>query len=235
MEARRRIVIPTDGSIPDPLPAPHFDSDAAYSARPVRPLAGSDETFVHARPLVATPRKRSGLWAVVAVMVIVFAVGAGLAGGYGIAQYGSFDRPEAILAGSTFHTDQDAPELTFTAPPEEELAENADETGLDGESSDGEGEMGDNIELEPDLFPLPRTGPRAPQNVPPIRRVPAPPPSSDGKEENSRPRRVPDDSESRTSARRRGNTDESDRDRQLRRLGRSMATKIRQIFEGKPQ
>lgn len=233
MEARRRIVIRTDGSIPEPLPAPHFDSDAAYSARPVRPLAGSDETYVHARPPAIAPRKRSGLWAVALIMVIVLAVGAGLAGGYGIAQYGSFNQPEAILAGSTFQTDQNAPQLTFTVPPEEELAENADETGMDGESTDGEGGMGDDIELEPDLFPLPRTGPRAPQNVPPIRRTPTPP--ADGDEENSRPRRVPDDSESRTSARRRGNPDESDRDRQLRRLGRSMATKIRQIFEGKPQ
>jgi hypothetical protein len=55
MELRTRLVIPTDGSKREPLPSPQFDSAAANSARPVRPITESEETVVRQRPVYPSP------------------------------------------------------------------------------------------------------------------------------------------------------------------------------------
>lgn len=225
MELRRRIVINTDGSIPEP----HFDDDAAHSARPVRPLAYTEETHVHSRPgtpLYAPVRKRSAVWPVVLVMVILLAVGVGLAAGYGIAHYGSFDQPEAIIAASNIHIDENAPEMTFTAPPEEEVAENSEDLDPDGQTSDEvDPSYSPDVEGDQDLFPSPPA---------PVRRTPQPPSASDDEPENSRPRRAPDDPNNRTSGNRRNKSSNDDNNAQIRRVGRGVLGKLRQIFEGNP-
>jgi hypothetical protein len=243
MELRRRIIIPTDGSIPDPLPTPHFDSDAAISARPVRPIGYAEETTVDPRlaaPLgyVACPKKRSRIWPVVIVLLIFLAGGGGLAGGYGIAHYGTPATPEPILAAATIHTDDAGPEMVFTAPPDEEVAAETDPADPDAEPVDGEGQPdGGGVELDPDGFPRGPSEPRnGPPTTPPNRRMPTVSAPPDDEIENSRPRRAPEDGQRNTTARRRDNSsrDDSTTSGQIRRAGRGMVSRIREIFEGKP-
>ena len=74
------------------------------------------------------------------------------------------------------------------------------------------------------------------QNAP-VRRPPAAPELPDDESENSRPRRAADNAERRTSAQRRDDSsarDDRSSSSQIRRVGRGMVSKIREIFEGKP-
>jgi hypothetical protein len=243
MELRRRIIIPTDGSIPEPLPTPHFDSDAAHSARPVRPLGYAEATTVDPRLAVhqayaSRPNKRSRVLPVVIVFLIVLAGGGGLAGGYGIAHYNGSNTPEPIFAASTIHTDDFAPEMVFTAPPDEEVAVETDPADPNAEPGDGQGETDPGvIDLDPDLFPRAPSEPRnGPPTAPPGRRAPTVSAPPDDEIENSRPRRAPEDGQRHTTARRRDNSSQDDgtTNGQIRRVGRGMVSRIREIFEGKP-
>ncbi|MBD0324924.1 MAG: hypothetical protein ICV68_00750 [Pyrinomonadaceae bacterium] len=99
MEQRRKIIIPTGADPEETLSTPHFDTEATLSARPVVPLAEPvalppedaysvqqqvGAAYPPAPPTASSPWKRSTL-----ILIILAAVGLGIASGLAIGLYQS--------------------------------------------------------------------------------------------------------------------------------------------------
>lgn len=255
MENRFRMVIPLDGAVPESLPEPHFDQ-AASSARPVRPLTEGEETVVQRRPPMAAPAssfqpqyapappvvnyvpqypmpvvataRRSKGWGVVIALVIILAAGIGLAGGYGIANYSSLTKTEPIAAAVALRQRGDPPDPAFTMPPEE-IPEDPVELDPDAQV------------IDPDDGTVVVPGQAPPGRVPEIDDPPPPPVKRPGTDQNDnsgegRPRRAPNSNDPKGTANRRNkNPNDNSTSGPGRRTGGDILTRIREIFEGKPQ
>lgn len=254
MENRFRLVIPLDGAVPESLPAPHFDQ-AAGSARPVRPITESEETIVQQRPQmpaptpvyqpqfgqsppvvnyvpqyampVVAPARRSKGWGVVIALVVIVAAGGGVAGGYGIANYSSLTKTEPIATAVALRQRSDPPDPEFTMPPEE--------IPVDPEDLDPEAQVTD-----PGDGPVVVPGQVPPGRIPEIN-DPTPPVKQPGADQNDnsgegRPRRAPNSNDPKNTANRRNkNANDNSSSGPVRRTGGDILTRIREIFEGKPQ
>lgn len=258
MELRTRLVIHTDGSDPEPLPAPHFDSAAAISARPVRPITENEETVVRHRPIqpaqpaypspeyytpapyayqtaAAYPPKGRSAWRSVLVFFLISgAIGFGLAIGYGISHYRELHAAQPIVAASAFRERASEPELEFTLPPEEEPGE------VDLDDADADAEVTIPIDIpvdneEPAPTRAPRvtrgTNPSVPSQSPPID-SPDDPNRGVDSSGDVRQRRVPGADPRKPSNTRSAKTN-PDSSREIRRTRDGIITRIRQIFEGK--
>ncbi|MEO6391793.1 MAG: hypothetical protein ABIP75_08070 [Pyrinomonadaceae bacterium] len=255
MENRFRMVIPLDGAVPESLSAPHFDQ-AASSARPVRPLTEGEETVVHQRlvnqgaapvyqpqyapappvvnyvpqypmPVVA-PIRRSKGWGVLIALVVIIAAGLGVAGGYGIANYSSLTKSEPIAAAVALRQRNDQPDPAFTMPPEE-IPEDPVELDPDAQVTD----PGDGPVLVPGQVPPGRDPEIDDPQLPPVKNPGTVQNDNSGE---GRPRRAPNSSDPKNTAKRGNkNSNTSSSPGPIRRTGGEILTRIREIFEGKPQ
>lgn len=121
MEQKRKIIIPLGGSAreatatPSPnydggmtVPAPLFDEEATLGAQPVVPLAKASPVGPGRLPLIA--------------LLIVIAVGAGIAGGFAIGVYRSRqNRPTATAATATTTTTASSGSTAQTSAPQQQL------------------------------------------------------------------------------------------------------------------
>jgi hypothetical protein len=117
MEQRRKIIIPTGTEPEETLSTPHFDTEATLSARPVVPLAepvalppedaygvqpnGASYTPAVAATATASPWKRSTL-----ILIILAAVGLGIASGLAIGLYQSRTRASAPVVAQPSVSDE---------------------------------------------------------------------------------------------------------------------------------
>lgn len=84
MSERRKIVIQTGNDADDSLPTPHFDTEATLTARPVVPLAEGVAGQAYAS---RGPRAGQSWSPLLLVLIVVGAVGLGVATGLGIGFY----------------------------------------------------------------------------------------------------------------------------------------------------
>jgi len=108
MAERRKIIIETGARPGEPLPTPHFDAEATLTARPVVPLTDQEiykKQFGGYIGRAAKPFwKRPALLA----LIVVFAVGIGVAAGLAIGIYRSRQTAETPVASIPSSTVQDA-------------------------------------------------------------------------------------------------------------------------------
>jgi hypothetical protein len=107
MAERRKIIIET-GAQDEPLPTPHFDTEATLTARPVVPLTDQEihQTPYGARTGHADARpfwKRPALLA----LIVLAAVGVGVAAGLAIGVYRNRQVAETPVAAAPSPTDED--------------------------------------------------------------------------------------------------------------------------------
>lgn len=156
MEQRRKIVVPTGTEADETLSTPHFvDDEATLLARPVVPLtepvepppdvyADSRAAAAYAPRAVATasPWKRSTL-----ILIILAAVGVGIASGLAIGLYQSRQKaPAAPVAAQPVISEPQQQAATQTEPvqsvrasqPEEQESEPEQEAGVRAEPADEE-------------------------------------------------------------------------------------------------
>jgi hypothetical protein len=117
MEQRRKIIIPTGTDPEETLSTPHFDTEATLSARPVVPLAepvalppeeaynvqpnGASYSPAAAATAASSPWKRSTL-----ILIILAAVGLGVASGLAIGLYQSRTRASAPVVAQPAVSDE---------------------------------------------------------------------------------------------------------------------------------
>jgi hypothetical protein len=152
MAERRKIVIQTGAD--EPLPAPHFDAEATLTARPVVPLTDQEAQQIHyanyAGRAAAKPFwKRPALLA----LIVLFAVGIGVAAGLAIGIYRNRNTAEAPMATAPASTVEDTkagqtveqPQPTPTAeqaraavPEESDERDEAEETPAESKTEERE-------------------------------------------------------------------------------------------------
>jgi type IV secretory pathway VirB10-like protein len=117
MEQRRKIIIPVGGDPQGTIPAPHFDAEATLSAQPVVPLKGSATPpsynnygrqgsggSAQRAARASSPWKRSTL-----LLVILAAIGVGVASGLAIGFYESRGKVEAPVVGQPAASESQQP------------------------------------------------------------------------------------------------------------------------------
>jgi hypothetical protein len=127
MAERRKILIPTGAEDSGPLETPHFDTEAARTARPVVPLAGQSGDLgtlpqsVHYTQSEPARRARVSPWLV--GLVILAAMSAGAAGALALDYYRNHkqDETQAAIQSSEAAV---APETSDAQPLKNNSAEN---------------------------------------------------------------------------------------------------------------
>lgn len=87
MAERRKIVIETGAEPSEPLPTPHFDTEATLTARPVVPLTDQETYRTNHGGYAARPAKPFWKRPVLLIPIILAAVGIGIAAGFAIGMY----------------------------------------------------------------------------------------------------------------------------------------------------
>jgi len=87
MNERRRIIIPIGANPDEPLSTPHFDTDATLTARPVVPLSDQETSQIHYGVYQGNDSKPFWKRPALLALVVVIAVGAGVAAGFAISIY----------------------------------------------------------------------------------------------------------------------------------------------------
>ena len=251
MEQRRKIIIPVGGDPQATIPAPHFDAEATLSAQPVVPLKEQAEPpsyndYMRQRSAgnsrAASQWKRSTL-----ILIVLAAIGIGVASGLAIGFYESRGRADASVvappAASEVQqaTTQPRPEPTQSqrakqpeqeteaqvpaAPPEQEAKKNSSDEIQSADENQKEGREKNKQ--------VARDNPKQPEErVPPAveRDRSADDPVADERDER-RERR-----ERRREERRRQREDDTidplNVPRNIKRAGQEI-NRIRDIFEGR--
>ncbi len=109
MAERRKIIIQTGAAPDEPLPTPHFDAEATMTARPVVPLNDQEAHQAHygnyaGRPAAKPFWKRPALLA----LIVLVAVGIGVAAGLAIGIYRNRNAAETPIATTPPPTVEDA-------------------------------------------------------------------------------------------------------------------------------
>jgi type IV secretory pathway VirB10-like protein len=118
MAERRKIIIQTGAAPDEPLPTPHFDAEATMTARPVVPLSDQESQQAHygnyAGRNAAKPFwKRPALLA----LIVLVAVGIGVAAGLAIGIYRNRNAAETPIATTPSPTVEDANVGQTVEPP----------------------------------------------------------------------------------------------------------------------
>src|SRR5918911_902256 len=87
MAERRKIIIPTGANPDGPLPTPHFDTEATLTARPVVPLAEQDMSRPSYGDYAGQVRKPFWKRPAILALIVLAAVGVGVAAGLAIGIY----------------------------------------------------------------------------------------------------------------------------------------------------
>ena len=226
MNERRRIIIPTGADPDEPLVSPHFDSEATSHARPVVPLTDQETFQMNYGAYPGRPAKPAWKRPAMLVLIVVLAIGAGVAAGIGISLYRNRQAtkaPDTSATGSTGESATAAPVAAQTPSPQSPIVapvvpRESPATNEDQETKASK-PPSNNIEVPPPVV----------REKTPAKVDDAADQTADAKEEERDRRRE----ERRERRRQQREQDEPvDVPRQVDRAGRGL-NRIREIFEGR--
>lgn len=245
MAERRKIIIETGAEPEEPLPTPHFDTEATLTARPVVPLSDQEPYQPHYNDYGGHVGKPFWKRPALLVLVVLVAVGVGIAAGIAIGFYRSRGAEQTPVAAAPSPTTESStptstkesadsgqvvetpePESTSQArvavpeKPEEPIVEPKDEE----RERTARNERRDSDRKDDDEVKPPVVREKKPVKVDEYI-------IEDGREAEKERRREERRAE-RREKRRRQRDEESNFPRQVERTGREL-DRIRDIFEGR--